>query len=198
MITIKATGDTTIYTAGKYCEEDILVKVPEGGGGGNGNELLKKMISGSDPFSITATDLQGLTSIGMYAFSYCSKLTNITIPDSVTSIGMYAFSRCIGLTSITLPDSIAYINSWTFNGCTGLTSVTIPGSVIQISSYAFDGCSKVATYDFSSHTSVPTLNNTNAFNGIPSNCKIKVPSALYDEWIAATNWSTYASYIEAV
>lgn len=31
MITIKATGDTTLYTAGKYCEEDILVQVPEGG-----------------------------------------------------------------------------------------------------------------------------------------------------------------------
>lgn len=30
MITINATGDTTIHTAGKYCAEDILVKVPEG------------------------------------------------------------------------------------------------------------------------------------------------------------------------
>lgn len=28
MIEIKATGDTTIHTAGKYCEEDILVIVP--------------------------------------------------------------------------------------------------------------------------------------------------------------------------
>lgn len=28
MIEIKATGDTTLHTAGKYCEEDILVKVP--------------------------------------------------------------------------------------------------------------------------------------------------------------------------
>jgi hypothetical protein len=32
MITINATGDTTIHTAGKYCPEDILVKVPAGGG----------------------------------------------------------------------------------------------------------------------------------------------------------------------
>lgn len=29
MITINATGDTTLHTAGKYCEEDILVRVPE-------------------------------------------------------------------------------------------------------------------------------------------------------------------------
>lgn len=31
MITINATGDTTIHTANKYCPEDILVKVPAGG-----------------------------------------------------------------------------------------------------------------------------------------------------------------------
>lgn len=29
MLTINATGDTTLHTAGKYCEEDILIKVPE-------------------------------------------------------------------------------------------------------------------------------------------------------------------------
>jgi hypothetical protein len=49
-------------------------------------------------------------------------------------------------------------------------------------------------YDFSHHTAVPTLANTNAFNGIPDDCKIIVPDALYDEWIAATNWSAYATY----
>jgi hypothetical protein len=35
MITINATGDTTLHTAGKYCPEDILVKVPAGGSGGS-------------------------------------------------------------------------------------------------------------------------------------------------------------------
>jgi hypothetical protein len=53
-------------------------------------------------------------------------------------------------------------------------------------------------YDFTSHTSVPTLANSNAFQGIPADCEIRVPAALYDEWIAATNWSTYASRIVAV
>jgi hypothetical protein len=53
----------------------------------------------------------------------------------------------------------------------------------------------MAFYDFSHHTAVPTLANTNTFTGIPTDCKIIVPDALYDEWVAATNWSTYASYI---
>lgn len=35
MITINATGDTTIHTAGKYCPEDILVKIPAAAGGGS-------------------------------------------------------------------------------------------------------------------------------------------------------------------
>jgi hypothetical protein len=53
-------------------------------------------------------------------------------------------------------------------------------------------------YDFTSHTVVPTLASTGAFQNIPSDCEIRVPAALYDEWIAATNWSTYASKIVAV
>ena len=44
--------------------------------------------------------LQGTTSIGNYAFHYCTNLTNITIPNSVTSIGNDVFNGCISLTSI--------------------------------------------------------------------------------------------------
>lgn len=40
MITINATGNTTLHTAGKYCEEDILVKVP----GGSGEPVLQDKI----------------------------------------------------------------------------------------------------------------------------------------------------------
>ena len=36
-----------------------------------------------------------VTSIGNGAFSYCSYLTSVTIPNSVTSIGDEAFSGCI-------------------------------------------------------------------------------------------------------
>ena len=52
-------------------------------------------------------------------------------------------------------------------------------------------------YDFTSQTAVPTLKNTNAFASIPSDCEIRVPAALYDEWIAATNWSSLADNIVA-
>ncbi len=44
-----------------------------------------------------------VTSIGSSAFSNCSSLRSITIPDSVTSIGKNAFRGCSSLESITLP-----------------------------------------------------------------------------------------------
>ena len=82
-----------------------------------------------------------VTSIGIGAFSGCSGLTAITIPNSVTSIGISAFSGCSGLTSITIPNSVTSIGGGAFSGCSGLTSVTIPNSVTSIGNRAFEDCS---------------------------------------------------------
>ena len=48
-------------------------------------------------------DLVGLRGIAPSAFSGCSGLTSVTIPESVVSIGASAFSGCNGLEEITLP-----------------------------------------------------------------------------------------------
>ena len=52
------------------------------------------------PASLKKVIITGGTSIGNNAFSGCTGLTSVTIPDSVTSIGSYAFRYCRGLTSI--------------------------------------------------------------------------------------------------
>ena len=57
----------------------------------------------------------------------------------VTSIGSAAFSGCTGLRSITLPNSITTIGSEAFYGCTGLTSITLPDGC-SIGEGAFKGC----------------------------------------------------------
>ncbi|MGO5551998.1 leucine-rich repeat protein, partial [Segatella copri] len=51
------------------------------------------------------------------AFSGCSSLSNIVIPDSVTSIGNLALSGCSSLSNIVIPNSVASIESSAFDGC---------------------------------------------------------------------------------
>ncbi len=93
----------------------------------------------SIPESVTYEGKEySVTAIGQQAFSLCSGLTSLTIPNSVTSIEQGAFSLCSGLTSLTIPNSVTSIEQWAFYGCSGLTSLTIPNSVTSIGDNAFN------------------------------------------------------------
>ena len=83
--------------------------------------------------------------IGNYAFSRCSSLTSVTIPESVTSIEWGAFEYCSSLKSITIPNSVTIIGNWAFRGCSSLTSIIIPNSVTLIGSEVFAGCSDLTS-----------------------------------------------------
>ena len=91
--------------------------------------------------------------------------------------------------------TVTSIPDYAFQYCNSLTSIIIPNSVTSIGTYAFRSCYSLTKYDFSQCTAIPTLSNTNAFSDINGICKIIVPDSLYDEWIVASNWSTYAKYI---
>ena len=84
-----------------------------------------------------------VTSIGNGAFSGCSKLTEIAIPEGVTSIGDGAFNSCLGLTQITIPEGVTSIGDDAFYDCLSLTQIAIPESVTSIGNGAFDGCSSL-------------------------------------------------------
>ncbi|MBQ7567126.1 MAG: leucine-rich repeat domain-containing protein [Oscillospiraceae bacterium] len=88
----------------------------------------------------------GVTSIGDYAFAYCSSLTSVTIPRSVTSIGEGAFGLCSSLTSVTIPDGVTSIGNYAFYSCINLMSATIPDSVASIGDGVFSECSSL-TYN---------------------------------------------------
>lgn len=134
----------------------------------------------------------GVTSINNSAFYSCYSLSSIVIPNSVTSIGGSVFYRCYSLASVVIPQSVTSVGSNVFYQCYSLASVVFDGAVTSIGDSTFYQCYCMAYCDLSQCTSVPTL-GTNAYYSISS--KIIVPDALYDEWKAATNWSSYASYI---
>ena len=83
---------------------------------------------------------QNTIGIGDSAFSNCSNLTSITIPNSVTSIGDSAFHRS-NFTSITIPNSVTSIGDYAFGDTyyIKLRSVTFMGTSTNLSYRSFVG-----------------------------------------------------------
>ena len=139
----------------------------------------------------------GITSIGGGAFQNCTNLALTVLPDGITSIGNYAFHNCTNLALTVLPDGVTSIGNSAFNGCTNLALTVLPDGVTSIGNNAFYGCTSLYIIDLTAFTNplnIPTLQNSNAFQGIPAEAQFQVSSQeMYDAFTAATNWSTYAS-----
>ncbi len=93
------------------------------------------------PTTLKEVIITGGSSIGSSAFSGCSSLESITIPNSVTSIGEYAFSGCSSLENITIPNSVITFKKGAFANCSNLTKITIPfvGETLNGSSNTYFG-----------------------------------------------------------
>lgn len=101
--------------------------------------------SGSNTVVTIPSEIDGIPvkSVGNGAFSpdnNSTKITSITIPNSVTSIGISAFQWCSDLTSINIPQNVKSISRATFYGCSQLTSLTIPNGITSIEEGAFGEC----------------------------------------------------------
>ena len=85
----------------------------------------------------------GITYLYNGAFSECSSLWKLTIPQGVTDIQGSVFKSCTSLTNITIPNSVTTIGSSAFSSCSRLKKITIPSSVTTIGPYAFNSCSNL-------------------------------------------------------
>lgn len=93
----------------------------------------------------TLTLPETVKEIESYAFSNCDTLTAIHIPDNVRRIGDHAFRYCNSLKSITLPSRLKKIEEGTFEDCRSLTSIIIPDAVTKIEEEAFSNCESLTS-----------------------------------------------------
>lgn len=183
--------------------------------GGGGDDVLDALIDRS----ITEISSSSATSIGTYAFQSCTSLTTVDFLVA-TSIGDSAFESCSVLTTVDFPVATS-IGFRAFHSCTLLTKANFP-VVTSIGNSAFYYCTSLTTADFPVATSIGTyafsycsvlkslllrgnnvctLSSKNAFNSTPIKSGtgyIYVPSALIEQYKAATNWSTYAAQFRAL
>lgn len=107
----------------------------------NCNDSISPFCEDKDIVNLVIED--GITSIGDYAFYYCTQLANIVLPNSLTRIGRSSFSNCHNLTNITFGDCLTNIDSLAFEQCRNLNNIRIPSSVLNIGYYAFYGVDTV-------------------------------------------------------
>lgn len=161
---------------------------------------------------------KSVTSIGTYAF-YQNRLQRFVCPAGLTTIGDYGvnvnyiydfkFNNC-GITTlakglltcimqkeIVIPDSVTTVNAYCVSNNPVVERIVFQASPTTIADKAMPSVRALKELDFSACASVPSLAAATAFT-LPPTCKILVPASLYNAWISATYWSTFANYIEAV
>ncbi|MBP3744142.1 MAG: leucine-rich repeat domain-containing protein, partial [Prevotella sp.] len=130
-------------------------------------------------------------------FRGCSGLTSVNIPNSVTVIDLKTFEDCSSLTSITIPSSVTIIGDFAFSGCSSLTSITIPNSVTSIGYFAFKHCSSLTSITIpKSVTSI----GWGAFSGCSGLTSVSIPNSVTSIGDSAFGWCTglkeITSYIQ--
>ncbi len=92
---------------------------------------------------------ESCTRIGNYTFRACKSLTHIDLPPALAIIGQTAFSECASLTSIELPESVKELKDFAFNKCDSLTDIRLPA---KLGWCAFKGCSNLQQVEFNAKT----------------------------------------------
>jgi hypothetical protein len=102
------------------------------------------------------------------------RIKGLILPDAITDIGA-AFSQCSSLTSITIPDNVIAIGREAFKGASALTGIIIPAAVASLDDRAFSSCTSLREITFE-RTLRPDF-KTKVFEGCTQLSSIRVPAA---------------------
>ena len=128
--------------AAGFTEIKLTGELSKTGIGGNWGTFINNK-------KITKCDLTGVTDWGRtptlpeLAFSNCTALQEVTLPDDMKVIGGGAFSGCAALTTVNL-SQVTWINLNAFWGCTSLETLALD-NVTAIGQEAFYGCTGLKT-----------------------------------------------------
>ena len=137
------------------------------------------------PSSLKEVVITKTQNIDSYAFSACTSLTSITIPNSVISIGEYAFSACTSLTKVNISGLAAWCNICFCSGESNplyyakdlyindelATNITIPNGVTSIGGLAFYMCRSITSITIPDSV---TYIGCQAFYGCTSLTKVNI------------------------
>ena len=144
-------------------------------------------------------DIPNLIHTNAWDFYDCTGLTKVPYESQLDYVGDYCFRNCL-IQSANLPN-VTRIGYSSFMDCKSLVRVDV--GVKQrntLRGETFKGCSALETCILRADVFLP-MDQTSAFEGTPIESGtgyIYVPSALVDQYKAATNWTVYADQIRAI
>ena len=122
-----------------------------------------------------------IKSVGAYAFSGCSSLTNVEFVNStLEAIDQDAF-RNTQLSAVEIPDTVSFMGYGVFYG-TQLTSVVLPDALKKLYYCTFGNCSELVSVDLNSIEEIGGMPHFASQNAVFYNCAklkyIKLPKTL--------------------